>query len=161
MKLKSSGHNRTGEIVRRLVLPAGVPPSLGAMRPQPSDDPAIQLVEALSDLGAAVVVAPSSDDRVDCFNQLSHAQGYSPLRQASDLILELVQRLLSRNGVEIMPVQLGCDPVAAQLQSAFAASDLKSEKNSKPWAMCTIRVFSRLSVTPSFPRIFVARAKAE
>ena len=98
------------------------------MRPQPSDDPAIQLVEALSDLGAAVVVAPSSDDRVDCFNQLSHAQGYSPLRQASDLILESVQRLLSRNGVEIMPVQLGCDPVAAQLQSAFAASDLKSEK---------------------------------
>ena len=40
-----------------------------------------------------------------------------------------VQRLLSRNGVEILPVQLGCDPVAAQLQSAFAASDLKrSEK---------------------------------
>src|SRR5580700_7540306 len=27
--------------------------------------------------------------------------------------------------------------------------------------MCTIRVFSRLSVTPSFPRIFVAWARAE
>src|SRR5674476_119248 len=59
-----------------IVLPAVVPPSLSAMRPKPSDDPAVQLVEALSNLGAAVVVAPSSDDRVDRFNQ---AQRCSPL----------------------------------------------------------------------------------
>src|SRR6266478_194236 len=99
-----------------IVLPAVVPPSLSAMRPKPSDDPAVQLVEALSNLGAAVVVvvvAPTSDDRVDRCNQLAHAQRCSPLRQGPDLILESVQRLLRRNGIEIMPVQLGCDAVAA------------------------------------------------
>ena len=64
------------------------------------------------------------------------------------------------HGVEIMPVQLGCDPVAAQLQSAFAASDLKSEKL-KALGNVHDPGFFRLSVTPSFPRIFVARAKAE
>ena len=54
-----------------VILPAVVPPSLSAMRPKPSDNPAVQLVEALAYLGAAVVVAPSSDDRVDRFNQLA------------------------------------------------------------------------------------------
>src|ERR1700740_1547295 len=73
-----------------IFLPAGVPPSLGAMRPQPSDDPSIQLVEAFSNLGAAVVVGPAADDRVDCFNQLAHTQRYSPACQGSDLILEPV-----------------------------------------------------------------------
>src|SRR6202022_3164110 len=33
-------------------------------------------------------------------------------------------------------------------------------RNSNPWAMCTIRVFSPLSVTPSVSRILPARAKA-
>ena len=96
-----------------IVFPAAVPPPLSAMRPKPSNNPTVQLVEALANLGAAVVVAPSSDDRVDRFNQLAHSQRCSPLRQGPDLILESVQRLLRRNGVEIMPVQLGCDAVAA------------------------------------------------
>src|SRR5437660_9995973 len=61
-----------------IFLPAGVPPSLGAMRPQPSDDPSVQLVEALSNLGAAVVVAPAADNRVDCFNQLVQIATKSP-----------------------------------------------------------------------------------
>src|ERR1700726_5359032 len=65
-----------------IVLPAVVPPSLSAMRPKPSDDPAVQLMEALSNLGAAVVVAPSSDDRVDRFNQLAHSQRCSPLARS-------------------------------------------------------------------------------
>src|SRR5665648_1288497 len=82
-----------------IVFPAAVPPSLSAMRPKPSNNPAVQLVEALANLGAAVVVAPSSDDRVDRFNQLAHAQRCFPLRQGPDLILESVQRLLRRNGV--------------------------------------------------------------
>src|SRR6202162_3230740 len=88
-----------------IVFPAAVPPSLSAMRPKAWNNPAVQLVEALANLGAAVVVAPSSADRVDRFNQLSHPQWCYTLPQGPDLILESVQRLLRRNGVEIMPVQ--------------------------------------------------------
>jgi hypothetical protein len=51
-----------------IILPACVSPSLGAMRPQPSDDPSIQLMEALSDVGAAVVIAPAAE----AFKELKH-----------------------------------------------------------------------------------------
>ena len=41
-----------------IVFPAAVPPSLSAMRPKPSNNPAVQLVEALANLGSAVHTAP-------------------------------------------------------------------------------------------------------
>src|SRR5712672_4348119 len=85
-------------------------------------------MEALSDMGATVVVSPSSDDRVDRLDQFAQTQRYTPHGQGPDLILESVHRLLSGNGIEILPVQFGFDPIADQLKSAFAASDLKSEK---------------------------------
>ena len=85
-------------------------------------------MEALSDMGATVVVSPSSDDRVDRLDQFAQTQRYTPHGQGPDLILESVHRLLCGNGIEILPVQFGFDPVAGQLKSAFAASDLKSEK---------------------------------
>src|SRR5260370_13825403 len=78
--------------------------------------------------GATVVVSPSSDDRVDRLDQFAQTQRYTPHGQGPDLILESVHRLLCGNGIEILPVQFGFDPVAGQLKSAFAASDLKSEK---------------------------------
>src|ERR1700693_5165170 len=81
-----------------IVLPAVVPPSLGAVRPEPSDDPTIQLMEALSDMGATVVVSPSSDDRVDRLDQFAQTQRYTPHGQGPDLILESVHRLLCGNG---------------------------------------------------------------
>ena len=45
--------------------PARVPPPLCTVRPEPSDYPAIQLVEELSDVGPLVVVAPTSHHGVD------------------------------------------------------------------------------------------------
>ena len=60
------------------------------MRPEPLDDPTIQLVEALSDMGATVVVSPSSDDRVDRVDQLTHSQRRMPLGPGPDLIFESV-----------------------------------------------------------------------
>ena len=98
------------------------------MRPEPSDYPSVQLVEALSDMGAAVIVAPSSDDRVDALNQLTQPQRHLPFRQGSDLILETVQRLLRRNGVQILSVQPGFDPVVGQLKPVPALLDLKPQK---------------------------------
>jgi hypothetical protein len=75
------------------------------VRPEPSDDPTIELMEALSDVGATVVVSPSSDDRVDRLDQFAQTQRYTPHGQGPDLILELVHRLLCGNGIEILPVQ--------------------------------------------------------
>src|SRR5271166_5977517 len=58
---------------RRIVLPAYVPPSLRVVGPEPSHNPAIQLMEEFSDMRAAKVVSPSSDDRVDRLDQLAHS----------------------------------------------------------------------------------------
>src|SRR5271166_362219 len=58
---------------RRIVLPACVPPSLRVVGPEPSHNPAIQLMEEFSDMRAAKVVSPSSDDRVDRLDQLAHS----------------------------------------------------------------------------------------
>jgi hypothetical protein len=80
-------------------------------------------MEALSDMGATVVVSPSSDNRVDRLDQFIQTQRYTPLGQGSDLILESVHRLLRGNGIEILPVQFGFDPVAGQLISSFATLD--------------------------------------
>src|SRR3984893_15507578 len=91
-----------------IVLPAVVPPSLSAMRPKPSDDPAVQLVEALSNLGAAVVVAPASDDRVDRFNQLAHAQRCSPLR----LSHSIAARYFSSNPSDSGSLRTPCPPAS-------------------------------------------------
>ena len=51
-----------------------------------------------------------------------------PPRQDPDLIFESVNGRLRRNGIEIMSVQLGFDPVASQLEFAFPASYFESEK---------------------------------
>src|SRR5882724_9265281 len=96
------GRHPAGAMASGTSIRARVPPPLRAVRPEPSDDPAIQLVEAFPDVGAAVVVAPSSDHRVDGLNQVAQSQRHLPFRQGSDLILETVQRLLRGNGVQIL-----------------------------------------------------------
>jgi ATP-dependent DNA ligase len=48
-------------------------------------------MEALSNVGATVVVSPSSDDRVDRFDHFAQTQRYFPLREGPDLILESVR----------------------------------------------------------------------
>src|SRR5712672_2870524 len=85
-------------------------------------------MEALSDMGATVVVSPSSDDRVDRLDQFAQTQRYTPLSQGPDLILESVHRLLCGNGIEILPVQFGFDPVVGQFKLSFPTLDFESEK---------------------------------
>ena len=72
-------------------------------------------MEALPNMGATVVVSPSSDDRVDRLDHFAQTQGYLPLRQGPDLILESVQRLLCGNGVEILPVQFGFEGLPREM----------------------------------------------
>jgi hypothetical protein len=91
------------------------------VRPQPADYPPVQLAEACPDLGATVVVSPSTDDRVDRIDQFAQTQRYAPLGQGPDLILESVHRLLCGNGIEILPVQFGFDPVVGQFKLSFPA----------------------------------------
>ena len=51
-----------------------------------------------------------------------------PLGQGPDLIFESVNRLLRGNGIEILSVQLGFDPIAGQLELPFPTLDFKSQK---------------------------------
>ena len=98
------------------------------MRPEPSNYPTIQLIEALSDVGATVVVSPSSDDRVDRIDQLTHSQRHMPRRQVPDLIFESVDRLLRGDGIEIPSVQRGFNSVAGQFELALPTLDFISKK---------------------------------
>ena len=98
------------------------------MRIKPADYPPVQLVEAHPDPGATEVVSPSSDDRVDRCDQITQTQRYTPLCQVPDLIFESVHRLLCRNGIEILSVQLGFNPIAGQLELRFSALDFESQK---------------------------------
>jgi putative transposase len=73
-------------------------------------------------------VSPSSDDRVDRIDQFAQTQRDTPLGQGPDLILESVHRLLCGNGIEILPVQFGFDPVVGQFKLSFPTLDFESEK---------------------------------
>src|SRR5215470_11588480 len=46
------------------LLPPTITPTLKSMRPDPSHDPAVELVEEHPDVGAFVIFAPSSQERI-------------------------------------------------------------------------------------------------
>ena len=85
----------------RELFPAATTPALEPMRPQASQDPAIDTSEELTNVGFVVVKPPAANDRVDLVDQLpcSHrslATGPSP-----NLIFKVLDRLLAGIGVQI------------------------------------------------------------
>lgn len=87
------------------------------MRPDASHDPSVQLVEEPSNVGALVVLAPTSQERVQCFDQLLGRQRHTPLRALPHLILETPDRFLTRVGIE---------PARARSAADFGRRKIKS-----------------------------------
>src|SRR3982074_2601090 len=73
------------------------------MRPNAAHDPSVELVEEPSDVGTFVVLAPTPQQRVQCFDQLFGGQRHAPLRTLPYLILETADRFLAR--VRIQPTR--------------------------------------------------------
>jgi hypothetical protein len=69
------------------------------MRPDASYDPSVELVEEPSNVGALVVLAPTSQERVQRFDQLLGRQRHPPLRALPHLIFEMPDRFLARVGI--------------------------------------------------------------
>lgn len=70
------------------------------MRPQAPHDPGIELSEKLSDAGSLVVLTPAPHNRIYLRNDLVGRQRDPSLRQLPDPILEPMDRLLARVGVQ-------------------------------------------------------------
>ena len=75
----------------------------------------------------------------------------------TDLVLEVLDRLLPRIRVEVPVSDAATNLARGQLQGPRPRLILYP-RNSKPVVTCTIRVFSTLSVTPSTFRTLVASA---
>src|SRR6478672_8104303 len=84
----------------RQPFPAPTPPPLEPLRPQAVQDPTVELSEELADMSLVIIQAPAANDRVDLSNQFRG--GYRSLAPGtlSDLLLEVLDRLLSGIGVE-------------------------------------------------------------
>jgi len=74
--------------------PATAAPLAEPMRPNSPHQPAIELVEELSDVSPLVVVAPTTHDGVDLFYQLLSAHRSVPPREPAYLIPEVTDRFL-------------------------------------------------------------------
>src|SRR6266511_5572557 len=74
--------------------PATAAPLAEPMRPNSPHQPAVELVEELSDVSPLVVVAPTTHDGVDLFYQLLSADRSVPPREPAYLIPEVTDRFL-------------------------------------------------------------------
>ena len=77
------------QLALRQPFPASVAPSLVTMRPETPHDPTVKLVEELADVGLAVILAPTSNDRVDLVDQLLRTDRSLAPGPLADLVLEL------------------------------------------------------------------------
>ena len=87
----------------RQLSPTTVAPAPESMRPDASHDPSVKLVEEFSDVGTLVILAPTSQERVQRFDQLLGRQRCAPLRALPHLILETPDRFLARIGIQPIP----------------------------------------------------------
>jgi len=69
------------------------------MRPDAPHDPSIELVEELSDVSTFVVLAPTSQEWVQRFDQLLSCKGHAPLRALPHLIFETPDRFVAWVGI--------------------------------------------------------------
>ena len=77
---------------------------LRTMRPNAPHDPAVKLKEEPADMGLAVVLAPTSNDRVDLADQLLRTDWSLSTGALTDLVLEVPNGSLTRNRIARSPV---------------------------------------------------------
>ena len=73
-------------------------------RPEASHDPAIELMEEPSDVGAFVVLAPATQDGIDLLYQFRCRYRRAATCQSSNLVLEVTDRFLAWIGIQSLRV---------------------------------------------------------
>src|SRR5262249_36100499 len=118
----------TVEMTFRQPFPAAAAPPLEPLRPDPMQDPAVELSEELADVGLVVVQAPAANDRIDLCDKFRG--GYRSLAPGtlSDLLLEVLDRLLAGIGKEITLPDAATDLAGCQPQGPRAPLDLVAQK---------------------------------
>lgn len=71
-----------------------------SMRPEALHDPAVEPVEEPADMSALVVLAPATKDRVDLLDKLGRGHRRFATRELTNLIFEVSDRSLSRDGIQ-------------------------------------------------------------
>ena len=116
------------ELALRQPFPASVAPSLVTMRPETPHDPAVKLVEELADVGLAVILAPTSNDRVDLVDQLLRTDRSLAPGTLADLVLEVPDGFYTRNRIARSPANPARDLRGLQPERPLALFDLVAEK---------------------------------
>src|SRR5215469_12829773 len=109
-------------------LPADIAPALVAVRPNTTDNPAIQSVEEPSDVGSFVILAPAPQQRIKFLNQFLGLQRDLPLGSLPDLIHETTDGLLLRVRIKRTLPDLATNLALGKLKFPFPALDFVSEE---------------------------------
>ena len=80
-------------------LPARTSPPAVAVRPETLNDPTVEMVEELADMSLAVMQTPATNDRIDLSDQLLCTDRSFPPSASTNLILEVLDRFLTRDRV--------------------------------------------------------------
>src|SRR3984893_18315801 len=116
------------ELGGRQLVPSPTAPTPEPMRPQAPHDPAIELMEEPSDVGAFVVLAPATQDGIDLLYQLRSRHGRAAACQSANLVLEVPDRFLPRVGVQRSRPLATLDLAGRQPHGPTAALDLVAQK---------------------------------
>jgi hypothetical protein len=82
--------------------------------------PSVELVEELSDMGTFVVLAPTSQERVQRFDQLLGRKRHTPLRALPHLIFETPDRFLARVGIQAARTRPAAEPLPSNVDAPTA-----------------------------------------
>src|SRR3954471_21202780 len=112
------------QVSLREPFPAPAAPTLESLRPDAPQDPTVETGEELADVGLAEILAPPADDRVEFGDQFPGADRGLPPGPLTDLVLEVLDRLLPRVRVEVPMTEAGTDLARGQPQGPAPALDL-------------------------------------
>ena len=98
------------------------------MRPETTHDPTVETIEELTDAGFAVMQAPAANDRIDLGDQLLRRHRSFATSPFANLILEVLDRFLARNRIQIAGADATANSLRRELQAARASFDLVPEK---------------------------------
>src|SRR3954471_9576648 len=112
------------QVTLRQPSPAPTAPPLESVRPDASQDPTVEPGEELADVGLAEILAPPADDRIQVGDQLPGThRGLAP-GPLTDLVLEVLDRLLPGIRVEVPVSDTATNLARGQLQGPTTALDL-------------------------------------
>jgi hypothetical protein len=138
--------------------PSGTAPPLVSVRPESPHDPSVKLVEEPSDVGALVVLAPTSNDGVDLLDQLLGRDRSLPARFAPDLLAEVPDRLLSRIGIQTARADVARDLARWEPKPLPELDLISKELEAVPHMDDPL--FCGLIRTPSFSNTRIAASRA-